>query len=384
MDVIFTINAGSSSLKCAAYALPGLERIYRCLVSAVGTERCSFDAGEDAPALKGPVSPPTQEASLARAMAGLRTARPEARIVACSHRVVHGGPDYDAPIVIDAEKRKALERLSVLAPLHQPYNLAGVAAMTAAAPGALQVACFDTAFHRGHPKVAEVYALPQAITASGVRRYGFHGLSYEYIAGALGEIDPELAAGEVVVAHLGSGASMCALRAGKSVDSTMGFTALDGLPMATRTGQLDPGVVIHLLREGRTLEEVERIFYKESGLKGLSGIDGDTRLLLASDAPDAAFAIDYFCYRIAREIGALAVSLNGLDGIVFTAGIGENQPAIRANVAARLTSLGVAFDPLRNAAGETRFGTQSSRVKLLRLDTDEEAMLARHAARLLN
>jgi len=383
MDVVFTVNAGSSSLKCAAYALPGLERVFRCLVSAVGTDHATFDAGAFAPALNGPLSPSTQVDALDRAVEALRAACPDARIAACSHRVVHGGPDLSAPAILDAETLGRLDRLTALAPLHQPFNLAGVREMMREAPEAMQVACFDTAFHRGHPKVAEVYALPKAVTANGVRRYGFHGLSYEYIAAALKTVDPDLAAGGVVVAHLGSGASMCAMRNGQSVDSTMGFTALDGLPMSTRTGQLDPGVVIHLLREGRSLDEVERMFYKESGLAGLSGGSGDMRRLRERDDADARFAIDYFCHRAAREIGALAVSLGGLDGIVFTAGIGENQPETRADIAGRLGTLGAAVDLARNARGETRFDAPESKVKLLRIETDEELMLARHAARLL-
>lgn len=380
MDVVFTVNAGSSSLKCAGYSLPGLERVYSAHAGALGTERASIaiDGLEDAP-----VAPPTQARALDLALTGLRRLLPAARVVACSHRIVHGGVDFAAPVEIDEAMRWKLEALVPLAPLHQPFNLAGVAAMSAAEPAAMQVACFDTAFHRGHPKVAEVYALPRAVAAAGVRRYGFHGLSYEYIAEALKREDPALATGEVVVAHLGSGASLCAMQGGASVDSTMGFTALDGLPMSTRTGRLDPGVVIHLLREGRSLDEIEDMFYRESGLKGLSGLSGDMRLLLASDAPEAAFAVDYFCHHVAREIGAMAVSLDGLDGIVFTAGVGENQPEIRRNISARLGALGVRVDEAANAAGRTRFEATDSKAKLLRIPTDEEQMLARHAARLL-
>jgi len=380
MDVVFTVNAGSSSLKCAAYRLPDLTPVYRCLASAIGDAGCRFDAGPSAPELAGPIEPPTQAGALARAVEGLAVVAPDARIVACSHRVVHGGPDLKDPVLLDEAMLERLNRLSALAPLHQPYNLSGVGAMKEQAPAAIQVACFDTAFHRGHPRVAEVYALPIAITDSGVRRYGFHGLSYAYISEALKTVDPELREGGVIVAHLGSGASLCAMRRGQSVDSTMGFTALDGLPMSTRTGQLDPGVVIHLLRQGKSLDEVERMFYRESGLKGLSGGESDMRALAASSAPEAAFAIEYFCHRTAREIGALAVSLDGLDGIVFTAGVGENQPGVRADIAGRLASLGVAIDPEKNQRGEPRFDAPSSRVKLLRIPTDEEAMLARHAA----
>lgn len=380
MDVIFTVNAGSSSLKCAGYAMPDLVRIYSCHVSGIGTTQCEATGDSFETEV---VSPSTQSNALDRALDKFRSAYPEARIAACSHRVVHGGTDYAAPILINEATLASLEELSVLAPLHQPHNLAGVRAMQQAMPGSIQIACFDTEFHRGHPRAAEVYALPQEITAAGVRRFGFHGLSYEYIAKALQSIDPELAAGEVIVAHLGAGASLCAMRDGQSVDSTMGFTALDGLPMATRTGQLDPGVVIHLLRGGRSLDDVERMFYRESGLKGLSGESGDMRELIASKTPNAAFAIDYFCYRVAREIGALAISLNGLDGVVFTAGVGENQPEIRADIAGRLNSIGVKIDHGRNEAGDSRFEAAESQVKLLCIPTDEEAMLAQHAARFL-
>lgn len=380
MRAIFTVNAGSSSLKSAGYALPSLKKIFACHVRNVGHEDCRLDASAGDDALSEPIAPPTQAQALAATVAAFRRLAPDHDIAACSHRVVHGGPDFDRPILLDPGRLATLDRLAPLAPLHQPHNLAAVRAMIDAAPDAAQVACFDTAFHRGHPKAAEVYALPADITAAGVRRYGFHGLSYEFIARRLNEIDPDLAAGGVVVAHLGSGASLCALSGGRSVDSTMGFTALDGLPMATRCGQLDPGVILHLLRNGRTVDEIEKLLYRESGLKGLSGMTGDMRVLAASDDPAAKFAIDYFCYRVAREIGALAVSLNGLDGVVFTAGVGENQPDIRADVSRRLTTLGVAVDAAANQAGAERFDGPESRVKLLRLDTDEELMLARHAA----
>ncbi len=377
---IFTVNAGSSSLKSAGYALPSLERIFAGHVRNVGRDDCRLDAAAGDDQVAETIAPPTQAEALARSVATFRRLLPEHEIAACSHRVVHGGPHFDQPMRLDADGLAVLDSLTPLAPLHQPHNLAAVRAMIDTAPDAVQVACFDTAFHRGHPKAAEMYALPAEIAAAGVRRYGFHGLSYEFIAYRLKEIDPALAAGEVVVAHLGSGASLCAIGDGKSVDSTMGFTALDGLPMATRCGQLDPGVVLHLIRNGRSVDEVETLLYRESGLKGLSGLTGDMRALTASDDPAAAFAVDYFCYRVAREIGALAVSLNGLDGVVFTAGIGENQPEIRANVSRRLASLGVAVDEAANRAGADRFDAPESRVKLLRIDTDEELMLARHAA----
>ena len=273
---------------------------------------------------------------------------------AIGHRVVHGGPDYSEPIVIDDAVLDAARTFSPLAPLHQPNNLAPIRAVRERQPQLLQVACFDTAFHRGHPEVADRYALPEQLYAEGVRRYGFHGLSYEYIANRLPEIAPDIARGRVVVAHLGSGASMCAISAGKSVESTLGFTALDGLPMGTRPGQLDPGIVLYLMQEkGMSAKEIERFLYNECGLKGLSGISNDVRDLLASKDPRAKLTLDYFTYRISLYAGMLAAAMGGIDGFVFTAGIGENAPAIREAVAERLAWLGLDFDPEANASGKT-------------------------------
>jgi acetate kinase len=287
-------------------------------------------------------------------------------------------------VIVDDAVMATLETLVPLAPLHQPNNLAPIRAMRARLPGVPQVACFDTSFHRGHPEVADRFAIPDAMYRQGVRRYGFHGLSYEYVASRLPEIDPALARGRVIVLHLGSGASMCALEAGRSVDSTMGFTALDGLPMGTRPGQLDPGVVLHMMTTlGMDARQIERILYHESGLKGLSGISNDMRDLEASDAPAAKLAIDYFVYRIAKEAGALAAALGGVDGLVFTAGIGENSARIRARVCARCAWLGVELDPAANEAKASRITTPTSRVPAFVVPTNEELMIARHTLRLV-
>ena len=380
-DLILAVNAGSSTIKFGAFRLPSLARVAFGHVDALGSDDCAFRAEAAGEPHSQELPGADHERAMAALVAWIGEALGGAKIAACSHRIVHGGPDHVWPLLADGAVVRELEAFIPLAPLHQPHNLAGMVALARALPGTPQVACFDTAFHRDHPKVAEVYALPREMTEAGVRRYGFHGLSYEYIARRLRNLDPELASGRVIVAHLGAGASLCAMRDGRSVDSTMGFTALDGLPMATRTGQLDPGVVLHLWREGRPLAEGERMLYRDSGLKGLSGLSGDMRELQAAGTPAAAFAIEYFCYRVAREIGALAVSLGGLDGLVFTAGVGENAPAIRADICSRLGLLGAVADEAANAAGAERFDADGSRIRLLRLPTDEEKMLAIHAAR---
>jgi acetate kinase len=299
--------------------------------------------------------------------------------VAVGHRIAHGGPSYAAPLRVDEAVLAALDRLVPLAPLHQPYNIAPIRSIESRFPGLPQVACFDTAFHRGHADVADRYALPDALYQEGVRRYGFHGLSYEYIARTLPRVAPEIADGAVVVAHLGSGASMCAMRAGRSVDSTMGFTALDGLPMGTRCGQLDPGVVLYLLtQKGWSATQVERLLYRDAGLRGLSGLTNDVRDLLASDAPGPRLALDYFVYRIGRELGSLAAALGGLDALVLTAGIGENSAELRARIGARAAWLGVRLDETANRAGGPRISATDSPVSVWVIPTDEERMIAEH------
>ncbi|MEW5729442.1 MAG: acetate/propionate family kinase [Pseudomonadota bacterium] len=302
-----------------------------------------------------------------------------ATLRAAGHRVVHGGINYARPMLITPDLVDELETLVPLAPLHQPHNLAPIRALSAVHPELAQVACFDTAFHRTNPRLAEIFALPRQLTAEGVRRYGFHGLSYEYIAHRLAEIAPDVAKGRVVVAHLGSGASMCAIKDGRSVASTMGFTALDGLPMGTRTGNLDPGVVLYLMQQkGMAGAEIETLLYKQSGLLGVSGISNDMRVLLDSADPHAAEAVDLFCYRINREIGSLAAAMGGIDALVFTAGIGERAAAVRAKVVDLAGWLGLRLDEQGNAAHGPRISTPDSAVSAWVIPTDEELMIARH------
>ncbi len=307
-----------------------------------------------------------------------------ARLIGVGHRVVHGGLDYAEPVRVDARALAALDKYVPLAPLHQPHNLAAIRALAARAPELPQVACFDTAFHRSNPELAQMFALPYALHEAGVRRYGFHGLSYEYIASMLPSVDATAAAGRTVVLHLGNGASMCALAQGKSVASTMGFTAVDGLPMGTRTGSLDPGVVLYLIDErGMDARAVEKLLYQQSGLLGVSGIASDMRTLLASDSPRARLAIDLFVYRIGRELGSLAAALGGVDAIVFTAGVGENSAEIRSRVCRAARWLGVELDDAANAAGGPRISTAGSRVAAWTIPTNEELMIARHTEQLL-
>jgi acetate kinase len=306
------------------------------------------------------------------------------RLVGVGHRVVHGGLDYSAPVRVDASVLKALEQLVPLAPLHQPHTLSPIAALLERAPELPQVVCFDTAFHRTNPDVAQRVALPPELHEAGVRRYGFHGLSYEYIASVLARFDARAAAGQTIVLHLGNGSSMCALEDGRSMASTMGFTAVDGLPMGTRCGTLDPGVILYLLHERRmSVGAVQRLIYHESGLLGLSGISSDMRTLLGSADPRARLAIDVYVYRIRRELGSLAGALGGLDALVFTAGVGENAAAIRERVCRDAGWLGLTLDAAANATGGPRISAPDSRVAAWVIPTDEELMIARHTRRVL-
>jgi acetate kinase len=305
-------------------------------------------------------------------------------LTAVGHRVVHGGADHIAPEVITPALLAVLETLTPLDPLHMPDNLAPMRAVTAARPQLAQVACFDTAFHHTMPAVAARFALPRALEAKGVRRYGFHGLSYEYISSCLKKQSPALARGRVIAAHLGSGASLCALSDGSSIATTTGFSALDGLVMATRCGSLDPGVILYLGRQGYSFADVEDLLYRRSGLLGVSGISGDVRALLASDDPHARDAIELFTYRIALEAGAMVSALSGLDGLVFTAGIGEHAAQIRAAVCARLGWLGLRIDDAANAAGASRISTADSKVEVHVIATNEELMIARHTQAVMN
>jgi acetate kinase len=301
------------------------------------------------------------------------------------HRVVHGGLNYAAPVLIDDTIMAALQALVPLAPLHQPHNLAAIRAVAAAAPDVPQVACFDTAFHRNQPPLAQEFALPRELTAKGVRRYGFHGLSYEYIASVLPEVAPQCAGGKVIVAHLGNGASMCAIAAGRSIATTMSFTAIDGLPMGTRIGALDPGVILYLLEnEGMDATAIGQLLYQRSGLLGVSGESSDMRTLLASRRAEAREAIDLFVYRIGRELGSLTAALGGLDAIVFTAGIGEHAPEIRARVCADARWIGVAFDEAANAKGAPRISLPGSKVSAWVIPTNENLMVARHTRHVLD
>jgi acetate kinase len=385
-DTILVVNAGSSSIKFQLFEIGArdhLGRLFKGQIEGIGTHPRLRAKDDDGGVLIDETWPAadvtTVAAALDKLVAFLRSEVGDKLPVAVGHRVVHGGPDYSAPTVITRQVIDRLERLVPLAPLHQPNNLAPIRAIMQRQPHVLQVACFDTAFHRGHPEVADRFAIPEPLYVEGVRRYGFHGLSYEYIARRLRDVAPEIAEGRVVVAHLGSGASMCALSSGKSIESTMGFTALDGLPMGTRPGQLDAGVVLYLMSEkGMSAKEIEHLLYDDCGLKGLSGISNDVRELLASDDPRAKLALDYFTYRIALFAGLLASAMGGIDAFVFTAGIGENAPTIREEVAQRLAWLGLELSAKANANGELKISRKRSRIACYVIPTDEELMIAEH------
>jgi acetate kinase len=388
---VLVINAGSSSVKFQLFAAASpdrIELITKGQMDGIGTRPRLQAKNAEGRVLVDQKWSANEvgsiQGALDRSIPFLREQVGGKLPAAVGHRVVHGGPDYDAPVLVDDAVLKRLEELAPLAPLHQHNNLAPIKAVQRKHPELPQVACFDTAFHRGHPPVADRYALPEQLYRDGVRRYGFHGLSYEYIASSLPTVAPEIAGGRVLVAHLGSGASMCALVAGKSIESTMGFTALDGLPMGTRPGQLDPGVVLYLLAEKRmSADAVQDLLYRECGLKGLSGISNDVRDLLSNPSPRAKLALSYFAYRIQLSAGMLAAAMGGLDGIVFTAGIGENAPPIRESVLRRLEWLGVEIDPASNAQGGPCISTRNSRVRCYVIPTNEELMIARHTLRVL-
>ncbi|MFA1623879.1 acetate/propionate family kinase [Rhizobium mongolense] len=389
MDAILVVNAGSSSLKFQIFEIAdtGPKRCIRGQIDGIGVRpRLAASAADGTVLVDRRYAPEVVDhlpAAIAETRAWLLTLK-GFTLRATGHRVVHGGPDYAKPILIDRDTLDKLATFQELAPLHQPNNLAPIRLAMEINPDVPQVACFDTAFHRGHAPHTDCYALPWHYYEHGVRRYGFHGLSYEYIAEQLAEVAPGIAGGRIIVAHLGSGASMCALKAGRSLETTMGFTALDGLPMSTRPGQMDPGVVLYLLdHRGMTTGEVTDLLYRASGLKGLSGISGDMRDLLVSDDPRAAFAIDHFVHRCALSAGTLAAALGGLDAFVFTAGVGENSPPIRARIAERLAWLGAELDPAANEAGAVLISTPASRVALYVLPTDEELMIARHTLALI-
>ncbi|PNG26257.1 acetate/propionate family kinase [Methylocella silvestris] len=395
---VMTLNAGSSSIKFALFeevlAQEGkakeLQPLAIGLAEMVGEERriaVHDGAGAKIYEVKRTeqVEAPFHAEALRRILAWRQSAFPDANVVAAGHRVVHGGVDYSAPVVVTDEVLKYLHTLIPLAPLHEPYNIAGILGAREAWPHLEQVACFDTAFHRTHPFVNDVFALPRRFYDEGVRRYGFHGLSYEYIVRRLREIAPYHAAGRVVVAHLGNGASMCAIRDGLSVASSMGFTALDGLPMGTRCGQLDPGVVLYLMQEKKmSAAEITDLLYRESGLKGLSGLSHDMRELEASDSVDAQQAIEYFVFRIRRELGGLAAVLEGIDAIVFCGGIGEHSRHVRERVLEGMEWIGVELDRNANSANAEVISSERSRTRVFVIPTNEEGMIARHTLALLD
>ena len=418
---ILVLNAGSSSIKFSMFALPDgggdMTLVCRGLQENIGEDDPHFKAFDHAgkvlvdahptppdgqyrkrasePRRRASDPPPPPSAPVAKAiynhqaalndlLTWLRETPGLPQVIAVGHRVVHGANDFSDPQLLTPEILEHLEEFVPLAPLHQPHNLAGIRALLKVRPDLPQVACFDTAFHHGQPELAKVYALPKTYRDEGVQRYGFHGLSYEYIAGALAAALGRPATGRVVVAHLGNGASMCAMHDGQSVASTMGFTAVEGLPMGTRTGSLDPGVLLYLIeRHGMGVRSLTNLLYKQSGLLGLSGFSNDMRDLLASPDPSARLAVDYFCYRIARELGSLAAALGGLDALVFTGGIGEHAAAVREQVCARSAWLGIEIDPAANASDNQRLDRPGSRTAVWVLPTNEELVIARHTRRLV-
>jgi acetate kinase len=385
--VVLTLNAGSSSLKFAVFAasdsgalnllasgqIQGIGATPRGAVTAAATG-AKTDLVFD-PSL-GRVD---HQAAIGAILGWLRKAGDDSSVAAVGHRVVHGGPDLAEPMLIDAAVLAKLQRLIPLAPLHQPHNIAGIEAAMNAFPSVPQVACFDTAFHRSQPFVSDTYALPRSFYDEGVRRYGFHGLSYEYIMGKLRSIAPQVAREDVVIAHLGNGASMCAVTNGRSIASTMGFTALDGLPMGTRCGQIDPGVLLYLMAaKGMNADQISDLLYNKSGLKGMSGISQDMRELEASDSPAAHDAIAYFVERIRRELAGLAATVNGIEGIVFTAGIGEHSWRVREAVLKGMEWLGAQIDDEANRASAQIISSRSSKTIVFVIPTDEERMIAEH------
>jgi acetate kinase len=387
---ILVVNAGSSSIKFLLFAeqAGGLELAFRGQLEGIHTAPHFVARDRDGAVLAeqrwGDGKALGHDGAVDHIAAFVRAHASPFELAAVGHRVVHGGLRYVEPVRIDCSVLDALQEFVPLAPLHQPHNLAPIARLLQRRPDVPQVACFDTAFHATTPDVEQRFALPEELHDAGVRRYGFHGLSYEYIASALPAHDARAAGGRTVACHLGNGVSMCAMRAGRSVATTMGFTAVDGLPMGTRSGAVDPGVLLWLMdQRGMDARAIEHLLYHESGLLGVSGLASDMRTLLASDAPRARLAIDLFVYRIGRELGALAAVLGGLDALVFTAGIGENSAVIRARVCRAAEWLGIALDEQANDRGGPRISAPGSRVAVWVLPTDEELMIARHTQRLL-
>lgn len=389
-DYVLVLNAGSSSLKFAVYQraagavwplqsrgqIAGIgSSLHLTVTDSTGAMLC------DQPLGKGECD---SRAALDNLATWLRSNYDTARVLGVGHRVVHGGTQFTGPTIVTPQVLAALRKLVPLAPLHQPHNLAAIEMVAALLPGVPQVACFDTSFHRGQPAVAELVPLPLRIRKHGVQRYGFHGLSYEYIASVLPHVAPQAASSRVIVAHLGSGASLCAMRNGKSMDSSFGFSALDGLCMATRPGALDPGVILYLIQTiGLSAQEVETLLYTQSGLLAISGCSSDMRDLVHSKEPSARLAVDYFVYRATKEIGALAAALGGVDALVFTGGIGENSALVRARICDACAWLGIEVDPQANTAADPRITTEGSPASAWLIPTNEELMIARHLTSLL-
>lgn len=386
MSAILVLNAGSSSLKFAAFEAEGLKPILRGQVSGLGND-ARFEArdGNSAPLPCPAVDAKADHAVAQRAVVEWLRDQGLGRIVGAGHRIVHGGSEYIAPTLVTDAVQEALEKLRALSPVHQPFGLGALRRMREIAPRVPQVACFDTAFHANQPDVATWLPLPRRYHAKGYRRYGFHGLNYEHVVRALPGLPGAHLPKRLLAAHLGNGASLCAILDGRSVATTMGYSTADGLVMGTRTGALDPGVVIALIRdEHMGLEQLEDLLYRQSGLKGLSGISGDMRTLLASEAEEARFAIEHYCYAAARHAGSLIAALGGLDGIVFTGGVGEHAAPVRAGICDRLVWLGVEIDPKRNAAHAPCLSPEGARVPVWIVPADEEMTIARHTQRLIS
>jgi acetate kinase len=386
--IVAVLNAGSSSIKFAVHESgTGLPLILGGQVEAIGVApKLTLKGADGAKLVEQEFAAEGFDHGVATRtiIATVREHLDGRRVSAIGHRVVHGGTLHSKPVRIDAGVLAELETLIPLAPLHQPHNLAPIRAVLAEAPDLPQVACFDTAFHAAQPPVARRYAIPRALSDEGVLRYGFHGLSYEFIARRLKDVAPHLADARVVVAHLGNGASLCAMHGGKSVASTMGFTAVEGLMMGTRCGSIDPGILLYLMdQKGMDARAIEKLLYKDSGLLGVSGISSDMRALRTSDAPEAREAIDLFIYRIVREIGSMVAALGGIDALIFTAGIGENDVATRAEVVAGCGWLGVEADPALNARPSGKISPEGKKPEVWVISTDEERVIVGHTLELV-
>jgi acetate kinase len=382
-ESVAAINAGSSSIKFAIYeASIDPQLIFNGQIEGIGVAprlKVKDADGRLVGNREWSASQLNHEAATRHILEIARDLGSGRPIIGVGHRVVHGGTEYSSPIRVDAHLLEKLTELIPLAPLHQPHNLAPMRAILEAAPNLPQVACFDTAFHRSQTHLAQSFAIPRKLTAAGIRRYGFHGISYEFLTARLQEMFPALAAARVIMAHLGNGASLCAVKDGRSVASTMGFTAVEGLMMGTRCGSLDPGVILYLMRQqGMDDAAIEDLIYRKSGLLGVSGISPDMRTLRSSSDPAAREAMDLFVYRIVREIGSMVAAAGGVDALVFSAGIGENDPATRAEVVQGCGWLGAVLDPDRNARGLGLISAEASRISVLVIPTNEELMIVRH------